>query len=63
MEYKRCLRLLEQETAKKYQILDSSELELTLLKDKISWNQSFSLFQSSALKPIHYFKSQIIFEE
>jgi hypothetical protein len=38
-------------------------LELILLKDKISWNQSFSLFQSSALKPIHYFKSQIIFEE
>lgn len=47
--------------AKKYQLLDSNELELTLLKDKVAWNQSFSVFQSGALKPIHFFKSQVIF--
>lgn len=34
-----------------------------MLKDRISWNQSFSVFQSNALKPIHFFKSQSLFEE
>lgn len=33
-----------------------------MLKDKIAWNESFCVYQSSALKPIHFFKSQSLFE-
>jgi hypothetical protein len=33
-----------------------------MLKDRISWNQSFCLFQSRVLKPIHFFKEKSMFE-
>lgn len=33
-----------------------------MLKDKVAWNQSFCLFQSNSLKPVHFFKSENKYE-
>ena len=55
--------MLEGEIAKKYQVLDSCELELNLIKDRLEWSRSFAEFQKTSLKPIFFFKSESKFEE
>lgn len=61
-DYKKSLAMLDSEVAKKLQMLDSCDLELGMLKDRIEWSLSFAEFQRNSLKPIHYFKSESKFE-
>lgn len=43
--------------AEKMSSLDSFEIELKMLNERLEWSKAFIKFQEKHLKPIHYFQS------